>query len=77
MRMADFVLPEALIPELIATNRNEAIREIVESLGACVGFDGTTSGDIARAMSPTSPQCVSKAQTDGWHSARPPPVDNT
>ena len=50
MRMADLVLPEALIPELAATNRNEAIREMVNSLGACVGFDEATLADVAHAI---------------------------
>jgi mannitol/fructose-specific phosphotransferase system IIA component (Ntr-type) len=35
MRMTDFVVREAIIPELIAKTKEMAIREMVESLRAC------------------------------------------
>jgi mannitol/fructose-specific phosphotransferase system IIA component (Ntr-type) len=50
MKMKDFVVPEAIIPNLAATDRNGAIRELV---GALVAAGAIAAGDgeaIARAI---------------------------
>jgi nitrogen PTS system EIIA component len=50
MRMSDFVVRDAIIPELAATNKEGVIREIVESLRAAGQFRGTDLEDIIRAI---------------------------
>jgi len=50
MRMSDFVVREAIIPELPATNKEGVIREMVESLQAAGQFRGADLEDIIRAI---------------------------
>ena len=50
MRMSDFVVREAIIPELPATNKEGVIRAMVESLRASGQFRGADVEDIIRAI---------------------------
>lgn len=50
MRMSDFVVREAILPELQATTKEAVIREMVESLRAAGYFKGTEPEDIIRAI---------------------------
>jgi nitrogen PTS system EIIA component len=50
MRMSDFVVRDAIIPELPATNKEGVIREMVESLQAAGQFRGADLEDIIRAI---------------------------
>ena len=50
MRMSDFVVRDAIIPELTATNKEGVIREMVESLRAAGQFRGADLEDIIRAI---------------------------
>src|SRR5947209_16915914 len=50
MRMSDFVVREAIIPELTAASKEGVIREMVESLRAAGQFRGADLEDIIRAI---------------------------
>ena len=50
MRMSDFVVREAIIPELTAASKEGVIREMVESLRAAGQFRGAELEDIVRAI---------------------------
>jgi mannitol/fructose-specific phosphotransferase system IIA component (Ntr-type) len=50
MRMSDFVVREAILPELHAVNKEGVIREMVESLRAAGQFRGADLEDIIRAI---------------------------
>jgi PTS system nitrogen regulatory IIA component len=50
MRMSDFVVREAIVPELPATNKEGVIRAMVESLRAAGQFRGADVEDIIRAI---------------------------
>ena len=50
MRMSDFVVREAIIPDLPATNKEGVIRGMVESLRAAGQFRGADLEDIIRAI---------------------------
>lgn len=50
MKLSDFIVPEAVIPELKATDRNGVIREMVDSLAAAVGLDADITASISRAV---------------------------
>jgi mannitol/fructose-specific phosphotransferase system IIA component (Ntr-type) len=50
MRMSDFVVQGAIIPDLAATNKEGVIREMVESLRAASQFRGADTEDIVRAI---------------------------
>jgi PTS system nitrogen regulatory IIA component len=50
MRMSDFVVRDAIIPELSATTKEGVIREMVESLRNAGQFRGTDPEDIVRAI---------------------------
>src|SRR5215469_10792928 len=50
MRMSDFVVRDAIIPELPATNKEGVIRAMVESLRAVGQFRGADLEDIIRAI---------------------------
>jgi mannitol/fructose-specific phosphotransferase system IIA component (Ntr-type) len=47
MRLIDYLIPEAIILDMKATTKDEAIRELIESLDAAGVFD---AGNAARAM---------------------------
>jgi len=50
MRMSDFVVREAILPDLKATTKETVIREMVESLRAAGYFKGGELEDIVRAI---------------------------
>jgi len=50
MRMSDFVVRDAIVPALAATNKEGVIREMVESLRAAGQFRGADIEDIIRAI---------------------------
>jgi mannitol/fructose-specific phosphotransferase system IIA component (Ntr-type) len=50
MRMSDFVVRDAIVAELLATNKEGVIREMVESLRAAGQFRGADLEDIIRAI---------------------------
>jgi mannitol/fructose-specific phosphotransferase system IIA component (Ntr-type) len=50
MRMSDFVVREAIIPELKATTKDGVIREMVEGLRAAGYFKGTEPEEIVKAI---------------------------
>lgn len=50
MPMTDFVVREAIVPDLTATTKEAAIREIVESLRATGYIGNDVSEDVVRAI---------------------------
>ncbi len=50
MRMSDFVVREAIVPDLTAGSKDAVIREMVESLRQAGQFRGTDTEDIVRAI---------------------------
>lgn len=50
MRMSDFVVRDAIVPELAATTKEGVIREMVESLRKVGYFKGTDPEDIVKAI---------------------------
>jgi mannitol/fructose-specific phosphotransferase system IIA component (Ntr-type) len=50
MRMSDFVIKEAIIPDLKATTKEGVIRELIESLRASGQFRGGETEDIVKAI---------------------------
>jgi PTS system fructose-specific IIA component/PTS system nitrogen regulatory IIA component len=51
MRMCDFVVKDAILPDLKATTKEEVIREIVESLRAAGQFKGgADTEDVVKAI---------------------------
>jgi nitrogen PTS system EIIA component len=50
MRMSDFVVRDAIIPELAAVNKEGVIREMVESLRAAGQFRGSDLDDVVKAI---------------------------
>ncbi len=50
MRMSDFVVREAIVPELTATTKEGVIREMVDNLRAAGYFKGNEPDDIVRAI---------------------------
>jgi mannitol/fructose-specific phosphotransferase system IIA component (Ntr-type) len=50
MRMSDFVVRDAIIPDLAATTKEGVIREMVESLRAVGYFKGSEPEDIVKAI---------------------------
>jgi mannitol/fructose-specific phosphotransferase system IIA component (Ntr-type) len=50
MRMTDFVVRDAIIPELQAGNKEGVIREMVESLRGAGAFKGTDIEEIVKAI---------------------------
>jgi nitrogen PTS system EIIA component len=50
MRMTDFVVRDAIIPELTATTKEAVIREMVVSLASAGYFKGTETEDIVKAV---------------------------
>jgi mannitol/fructose-specific phosphotransferase system IIA component (Ntr-type) len=50
MRMSDFVVRDAILPDLKATTKEAAIREMVESLRAAGYFKGSEPDDIIKAI---------------------------
>jgi mannitol/fructose-specific phosphotransferase system IIA component (Ntr-type) len=50
MRLSEFVVRDAIIPQLAATDKESAIREMVQSLRNAGQFPGADSEDIVRAI---------------------------
>jgi mannitol/fructose-specific phosphotransferase system IIA component (Ntr-type) len=50
MRMSDFVIRDAIVPEVAATTKEGVIRELVESLRAAGYFKGADPEDIVKAI---------------------------
>ena len=50
MRMSNFVVRDAILPDLTAATRDEAIREMVKSLHAAGQFLNTDLDDIVKAV---------------------------
>jgi len=50
MRMSDFVVREAIVPDLAATTKEGVIREIVESLQGAGYFPGDEAENVVRAI---------------------------
>ena len=50
MRMSDFVVRDAIVPNLSAATKDDVIREMVESLRASGQFKGCELDDIVRAI---------------------------
>jgi mannitol/fructose-specific phosphotransferase system IIA component (Ntr-type) len=50
MRMSDFMVREAIIPELSATSKDGSIREMVDSLRGAGRFKADESDDIIKAI---------------------------
>ena len=50
MRMSDFVVREAIVPELAATTKEGVVREMVESLRAAGYFRGSEPEDLVKAI---------------------------
>jgi mannitol/fructose-specific phosphotransferase system IIA component (Ntr-type) len=50
MRMTDFVVREAIIPELTAINKESAIREMVGSLGSAGFFKAGDTEEVIKAI---------------------------
>ena len=49
MKLSDFIVDDALIPELQSTDRNGAILEIMTALGRSLGMDEPTIAAVAQA----------------------------
>lgn len=50
MRMANFIVKDAILPDLKATSRDDAIREVVDSLCAAGQLPQTDRDDVVRAI---------------------------
>lgn len=50
MKLSDFVIPEAVIPDLQSTDRNGVIRELVNSLATCLSFSEEDATAISKAV---------------------------
>jgi nitrogen PTS system EIIA component len=50
MKLSDFVVGDAVIPELKATDRNGVIREMVAALAPCISLDEDSAAAIGKAV---------------------------
>ena len=50
MRMVDFVVRDAIVPDVTATTKEGVVRELVESLRGAGYFKGADAEDIVRAV---------------------------
>jgi mannitol/fructose-specific phosphotransferase system IIA component (Ntr-type) len=50
MKLSDFFVAEAAIPELQATDRDGVIREMSQALGQAIGLDESQTTSIAKAV---------------------------
>ena len=50
MKLSDIIVNEAIIPELKATTRNEAITELIEALAAAGGIPRKSVPDVTKAV---------------------------
>lgn len=50
MKLSDFFVADAVIPELQATDRNGVIRELVQSLASSIGLDEDRTAAVSKAV---------------------------
>jgi len=50
MKLADFFVPDAVVPELQSTDRNGVIRELTASLAASIGLDEAQAAAVSKAV---------------------------
>ncbi len=50
MKLADIILPEAIIPELRANDRDGVVREMVAALAACLMLGDDVAASVAEAV---------------------------
>ncbi len=50
MKLSDFIVEDAVIPDLKSTDRNGAIREMVEAIARSIGMDDPTAATVAKAV---------------------------
>ena len=50
MKLSDIIVNEAILPELKATTRNEAITELIEALAAAGGIPRKSVPDVTKAV---------------------------
>ena len=50
MKLSDIIVLDALIPELKATSRDDAIRELIDSLGAADAIDRKSLADVTKSV---------------------------
>jgi nitrogen PTS system EIIA component len=50
MKLSDFFVADAVIPDLQATDRNGVIRELTTALAASIGMDETQAGAVSKAV---------------------------
>jgi nitrogen PTS system EIIA component len=50
MKLSDFFVPDAVIPELQSTDRNGVIRELTASLATSIGLDEAQAAAVSKAV---------------------------
>lgn len=50
MKLADIVVPEAILPQIESTDRNAVIREMVDVLAPLIGLDEEETNAVKRAV---------------------------
>ncbi len=50
MKLADFFVPDAVVPELQSTDRNGVIRELTASLATSIGLDEAQAAAVSKAV---------------------------
>ncbi len=50
MKLTDFIVTDAVVPELQATDRNGVIREMVNALAESIGLSGEEAASISKAV---------------------------
>jgi nitrogen PTS system EIIA component len=50
MKLSDFIVADAVIPELKATDRNGVIREMVAALASSIGMDDETASSLSKSV---------------------------
>ncbi len=50
MKLSDFIVTEATVPELQATDRNGVIREMVNTMAPCIGLSEEEAAAVSKAV---------------------------
>jgi hypothetical protein len=50
MKLSDFIVTEATVPELQATDRNGVIREMVSTLASCIDLTEEEAAAVSKAV---------------------------
>jgi len=50
MKLTDFIVTDAVIPDLQATDRNGVIREMVNAMAPCIGLSEDESAAVSKAV---------------------------